>query len=157
FRRLGATRLIKANVRVVAASNRDLHKALEQGAFREDLYYRLQVFEIHIPPLRERRGDIPLLADAFLQEFGRSTGCSSARLTPEASDILLRYEWPGNVRQLHNALERAAILCQGGTIAPEHFSLRANRFANPRTDLSDVERRAVAQALRETGWNKSKA
>src|SRR3984893_17135386 len=123
FRRLGGTRLVKANVRVIAASNRDLQRAVAQGGFREDLFYRLQVFDIDIPPLRERRRDIPLLTDAFLQEFSRSTGCSSAGLSPEAREMLLGYEWPGNVRELHNALERAAILCEGGRITGEHLSL----------------------------------
>jgi transcriptional regulator with GAF, ATPase, and Fis domain len=159
FQRLGATRIVKANVRVIAASNRDLHSAVTEGRFREDLFYRLRVFDIYIPPLRERRGDIPLLTDAFLQSFSRSTGCSSAGLTQDAQDMLLQYEWPGNVRELHNALERAAILCEGGPITAEHLSLRGPGVAAPRrrTILPDVERRAIEQALHETAWNKSKA
>jgi transcriptional regulator with PAS, ATPase and Fis domain len=112
FRRLGGTRLVKANVRVIAASNRDLRQAVSDGSFREDLFYRLQVFDIRIPPLRERRGDIPLLADAFLREFERSSGCSSAGLTPDALATLVGHDWPGNVRELYNALERAVILCE---------------------------------------------
>ena len=157
FQRLGGTRLIKANVRVIAASNRDLSRAVAEGTFREDLYYRLQLFDIHIPPLRERRDDIPLLAEAFLREFNRSAGCSSAGMTGDAIALLMKYDWPGNVRQLHNALERAAILCQGGLIAPEHFSLRSDSLTAPRTNLTDVERHAIEQALRETDGNKSKA
>jgi len=159
FQRLGGTRVVKANVRVIAASNRDLQSAVTEGRFREDLFYRLRVFDIYIPPLRERRGDIPLLTDAFLQGFSRSTGCSSAGLTPDAQDMLLHYEWPGNVRELHNALERAAILCEGGPITVEHLSLRAPGFPAPRrrANLPDVERRAIEQALHETAWNKSKA
>src|SRR6266850_419835 len=149
FQRLGGTRLVKANVRVIAASNRDLQRAVADGRFREDLFYRLQVFDIRIPPLRERRRDIPLLIDAFLQEFNRSTGCSSAGLTPDALEILVGYEWPGNVRELHNALERAAILCEGGLITGEHLSLRAtNVVARERRNLSDVERQTIEQALR---------
>jgi DNA-binding NtrC family response regulator len=130
-----------------------------KGGFREDLFYRLQVFDIDIPPLRERRRDIPLLTDAFLQEFTRSSGCSSAGLSPEAQEMLLGYEWPGNVRELHNALERAAILCEGGLITGEHLSLGAARFVAPRgrRNLSDVERRTIEQVLRETDGNKSKA
>ena len=159
FQRLGGTRVVKANVRVIAASNRDLQSAVTEGRFREDLFYRLRVFDIHIPPLRERRGDIPLLTDAFLQGFSRSTGCSSAGLTADAQDTLLQYEWPGNVRELHNALERAAILCEGGPITAEHLSLRGPGVAAPRRRaiLPDVERRAIEQALHETAWNKSKA
>jgi transcriptional regulator with PAS, ATPase and Fis domain len=159
FRRLGGTRLVKANVRVIAASNRDLQQAVADGSFREDLFYRLQVFDIRIPPLRERRGDVPLLADAFLQEFARTTGCSSPGLTPDALESLLGHEWPGNVRELHNALERAAILCEGGPITAEHLSLRVSRVGAPRraARLSDVERRTIEQVLRETDGNKSRA
>src|SRR5713101_3277238 len=136
FRRLGGTRLVKANVRVIAASNRDLQRAVADGSFREDLFYRLQVFDIHIPPLRERRRDIPPLTDAFLQEFNRSTGCSSAGLSPGAREMLFGYEWPGNVRELHNVLERAAILCQGGLITVEHLSLRVTSFVTSRRPSS---------------------
>ena len=159
FQRLGGTRLIKANVRVIAASNGDLQRAVTEGSFREDLFYRLRVFDICIPPLRERRSDIPLLTDAFLQNFNRSTGCSSEGLTPDAREMLLTYEWPGNVRELHNALERAAILCEGGLITGEHLSLRAPSVvaSRPRPNLPDVERRAIEEALRESAWNKSKA
>jgi transcriptional regulator with PAS, ATPase and Fis domain len=158
FRRLGGTRLVKANVRVIAASNRDLQQAVADGSFREDLFYRLQVFDIRMPPLRERRGDIPLLAEGFLQEFSRATGCASAGLTPDALEVLVAYQWPGNVRQLHNALERAAILCEGGPITAEHLSIQASSVAAPRRpQLSDVERRTIEQVLRETDGNKSKA
>jgi transcriptional regulator with GAF, ATPase, and Fis domain len=159
FQRLGGTRVVKANVRVIAASNSDLRRAVAEGRFREDLFYRLQVFDIRIPPLRERRGDIPLLTDAFLQEFNRSTGCASAGLTPDALEMLLGYEWPGNVRELHNALERGAILCEGGLITGKHLSLRSSSVVAPRQppNLSDVERRTIEQVLRESDWNKSKA
>ena len=159
FRRLGGTRPVKANVRVIAASNRDLQRAVAEGSFREDLFYRLQVFDIRMPPLRERRGDIPLLIDAFLREFNRSTGCSSTGLTPDALEMLSGYEWPGNVRELHNALERAAILCQGGLITGEHFSLRFTSLVAPQrtSNLSDVERRTIEQVLHEADGNKSKA
>jgi transcriptional regulator with PAS, ATPase and Fis domain len=159
FRRLGGTRLVKANVRVIAASNRDLREAVSDGSFREDLFYRLQVFDIRIPPLRERRGDIPLLIDAFLQELERSTGRSSAGLTPDAQEMALGYDWPGNVRELHNALERAAILCEGGPITGKHLGLRDTRVVTPRErrNLSEVERRTIEHVLRETDGNKSKA
>ena len=159
FQRLGGTRLVKANVRVIAASNGDLQRAVADGSFRQDLFYRLQVFDIRMPPLRERRGDIPLLADAFLQEFNRSTGCASAGVTQDALEILLAYEWPGNVRELHNALERAAILCEGGLITREHLSLRSTSVVAPRQppNLPEVERRTIEQVLHESDWNKSKA
>jgi two-component system response regulator AtoC len=159
FLRLGGTRPVKANVRVIAASNRDLRRAVAEGRFREDLFYRLQVFDIRMPTLRERRGDIPLLIDAFLLELNRSTGCSSAGLTPDALEMLVGYEWPGNVRELHNALERAAILCQGGLITGEHLSLRSTSVVAPRLppNLSDVERQTIEQVLQESDWNKAKA
>jgi transcriptional regulator with PAS, ATPase and Fis domain len=159
FRRLGGTRPVKVNVRVIAASNRDLHRAVTDGSFREDLFYRLQVFDIRMPPLRERRRDIPLLIEAFLEDFNQSTGCSAAGLTPDALEMLLGYEWPGNVRELHNALERAAILCQGGLITVDHVSLRSTSVVASRRppNLSDVERRTIEQVLHESDGNKSKA
>jgi transcriptional regulator with PAS, ATPase and Fis domain len=159
FRRLGGTRLVKANVRVIAASNRDLRQAVSDGSFREDLFYRLQVFDIRIPPLRERRGDIPLLTDAFLREFERSSGCSSAGLTPDARAALIDHDWPGNVRELHNALERAIILCDGELITAEHLCLQVSSGVAPRRlpRLSDVERRTIEQVLSESEGNKSKA
>jgi transcriptional regulator with PAS, ATPase and Fis domain len=159
FRRLGGTRLVKANVRVIASSNRDLRRAVSDGSFREDLFYRLQVFDIRIPPLRERRDDIPLLADAFLQEFERSTGYSSLGLAPDARAALVGHDWPGNVRELHNALERAVILCDGELITAEHLSLQVSSVVAFRRQppLSDIERRTIEQALSESGGNKSKA
>jgi transcriptional regulator with GAF, ATPase, and Fis domain len=159
FLRLGGTRPVKANVRVIAASNRDLRRAVAEGRFREDLFYRLQVFDIRMPPLRERRGDIPLLIDAFLLELKRSRGTSSAGLTPGALEMLVGYEWPGNVRELHNALERAAILCQGGPITGEHLSLRSTSFVPRRLppNLPEVERQTIEQVLQESDWNKAKA
>ena len=159
FQRLGGTRLLKANVRVIAATNRELREAVACGAFREDLYYRLQVFDIRLPPLRERTRDIPLLAEAFLLDIGRSHGGPRAGLTPAASEVLVKYSWPGNVRELRNALERAAILCDGGMITPDHLSLHAEPIApasSPTTDLRTAERRAIEKALRETDGNKAK-
>jgi transcriptional regulator with PAS, ATPase and Fis domain len=158
FQRLGGTRLQKANVRVIAASNRDLRQAVEEGAFREDLYYRLQVFDIRIPPLRERASDIPLLAETFLRSLGRSWNCAPARLTPDATNALLAYAWPGNVRELQNALERGSILCDGGLIGPEHLSLRSDAMrAGSGTDLSAVERQTIERVLQAADGNKAKA
>src|SRR5438093_4897241 len=122
FTRLGGTRLLKANVRVIAATNRDLRKLVEQGNFREDLYYRLQVFDIHLPPLRERPGDILPLLEHFVQELGPVVlGRPAAGISREAREHFLAYGWPGNVRELRNAVERALILCEGGLINPEHL------------------------------------
>src|SRR5262249_47618030 len=162
FQRLGGTRLQKANVRVIAATNRDLRKAVERGDFREDLYYRIQVFEVHIAPLRERRSDVLVLSDAFLQEIAKSVGRPPAGLTREAKTVLLDHDWPGNVRELRNALERAAILCEGGLITAEHLSLRTVKRAapareEPTSNLGVVERETIEQVMRDTGWNKAKA
>jgi transcriptional regulator with PAS, ATPase and Fis domain len=159
FQRLGGTRSLKANIRVVAASNRDLRKAVDGGTFREDLFYRLQVFDIHIPPLRERRGDILPLSDAFLQDISKSFGRPPAGLTRDAREALLRYDWPGNVRELRNALERAAILAEGGLIDTAHLTLQgAGRTAQePTADLSTIERDTIAHVLQDTKWNKAKS
>ena len=164
FQRLGSTRPLKANVRVIAATNRDLKKAMERGDFREDLFYRLQVFDITLPPLRDRRRDILPLSEAFLQEIGQLFGRPPAGLTRDAKEALLGYHWPGNVRQLRNALERAAILCEGGLITVEHLSLDQGRPASATptgasspTDLNTVERDMIAQALAACAGNKSKA
>jgi transcriptional regulator with PAS, ATPase and Fis domain len=162
FSRLGGTKLHKANVRIIAASNRDLRSAVERGDFREDLFYRLQVFDIRLAPLRERKSDILLLSDAFLQEIAKSFGRPPAGLTRDAREALLEHDWPGNVRELRNALERAAILCEGGLISAQHLSLyRPSRpvqaAAAATTDLNIVERETIEAVMRELGGNKSKA
>jgi transcriptional regulator with GAF, ATPase, and Fis domain len=156
FQRLGAVRTLKANVRVVTATNRDLRKAVERGAFREDLYYRLHVFEIRIPPLRERKADLPLFADAFLKDIGRSLVSPPAGLADEAKAALFAHDWPGNVRELRNVLERAAILCEGGLITTEHLSLYSPPPATSpsTTNLGTLERQTIEQVLLETRWNK---
>ena len=143
FQRLGATRILKANIRVIAATNRDLRKAVERGDFREDLFYRLKVFDIVIPPLRERAADILPLSEALLQDIGKSFARPPAGLTRDAREALLRYHWPGNVRELRNALERAAILCEGGLIRAEHLALKpraSRRVRSPPTSARSSAR-----------------
>ena len=144
---------------MIAATNRDLRKAMERGAFREDLYYRLQVFEIEVPPLRDRKSDVLPLADAFLQDIARSFGRPPAGLTADAKHALLEYRWPGNVRELRNALERAAILSEGGLIAPQHLLLPTDQSGvrAETTDLNEVERQTIQQVMRKTHGNKSRA
>ncbi len=132
LQRLGSTRRLRADVRVIAATNRDLARAIERGTFREDLFYRLHVFGIRLPPLRERPADILPLSDAFLHDLGRSFGRPPAGISREARDALLTYAWPGNVRELRNVLERAAILCQGGLILADHLGLRDYPSESPR-------------------------
>jgi transcriptional regulator with GAF, ATPase, and Fis domain len=123
FQRLGGSLTVKADVRVVAATNRDPRLAMERGTLRDDLYYRLSVFEIALPPLRERPEDVLVLTQAFLEEIGRSVGRPAAGLSKDARDRLLAHRWPGNVRELRNAIERAVILCEGGLVTGEHLPI----------------------------------
>ena len=155
FLRLGGTRTVRVNVRVIAATNRDLDEAVAQGKFRADLYYRLNVFDIRIPPLRERRDDIVPLAAEFLREFAGA----AAGLTPEAMEALRRHEWPGNVRELRNVLERALIMCEGPFIDAKHLCLRARRDVplSSSTDLDTLEKYAIERAMRDAAGNKVRA
>jgi transcriptional regulator with PAS, ATPase and Fis domain len=155
FARLGGTRPLKANVRVIAATNLDLNDAVAEGRFRADLYFRLNVVDIHIPPLRERPEDIPMLAAGFLREFDQ-TG-RDLQMTAGAMDALLRYEWPGNVRELRNVIERATIMCDGASIRPEDLSLRSAAAHVDSTELEVIERRTIDRVMRETSGNKVQA
>jgi Nif-specific regulatory protein len=121
FDRLGGTETLKANVRLIAASNKDLEKAIADGTFREDLYYRLNVFPIFVPPLRERKSDLLLLADHFLETFSRAHNKHIKRISTPAIDMLMSYHWPGNVRELENTLERAVLVCDGHVIHAHHL------------------------------------
>jgi transcriptional regulator with PAS, ATPase and Fis domain len=157
IQRLGGTRMQKANVRVISASNRDLHQAVERGTFREDLYYRLKVFDLCLPTLRDRSTDIPLLAEHFLAEFAETASWRPARLSEGALDALLAHRWPGNIRELRNVLESAAILCDDGVIEMRHLPLQAVAAAPAASDdLAGIERRKIEDVLRRTDGNKSK-
>jgi len=170
FRRVGGVKEISVDVRVVAATNKDLRAAVDQGAFRKDLYYRLQVVTITIPPLRERREDIALLARHFLDHFSREFKKPLPRLSVAAERLLVQYEWPGNVRELRNVIERAMILVESGELTPgdlppEIAARRAEptreqpRFQIPATGvvLEDLEREFVRQALELTHGNQTHA
>ena len=170
FMRLGSTRLLRADIRVIAATNRDLHGAMQRGQFREDLYYRLGVFEIALPPLRERVTDILELADLFLKEIGDTVGRPPAGISPEAKDHLLGYSWPGNVRELRNAIERAVILADGAMIRSEHLPVTSPRVTATTMDtaptgplpaggvnLEAIERQLVIKALTQARHNKTRA
>src|SRR5467141_349342 len=161
FQRLGGTRVVKTNVRIIAATNRDLQQAMERGSFRHDLYYRLQVFTIRLPPLRERQADILPLAEAFLRAIGRAMGRPRVSLTPEATEALLSYTWPGNVRELRNALERAAIVCEDRAITAAQLSLaaprRSSQFDQADVNLDALQRRTIARVLDQVRGNKSQA
>ena len=155
FERLGSSRTQKVDVRMVTATNQDLFDRVQEGEFRRDLYYRLNVFPIRIPPLRERKDDIPLLANHFAQKFAFKMGKEIGAIEKEALNSLLDYEYPGNVRELENLIERAVILSSDGILRVE-FLEPANESktpdsANTRT-LEDFERRFILQTLSETGW-----
>ncbi len=171
FTRLGSTRLQRVDIRVIAATNRDLHAAMRRGEFREDLYYRLGVFEIALPPLRDRREDILELADSFLEEIGESVGRPAAGISGDAKDQLIAYGWPGNVRELRNAIERAVILADGGYIRSEHLPVTSPRqasvggsdmpsstaFPAGGVNLEAIERSLVVKALSQARHNKTRA
>jgi transcriptional regulator with PAS, ATPase and Fis domain len=174
FQRLGGTRTIRADARVIAATNRDPRPAMERGLLREDLYYRLSVFEIALPPLRERPDDILLLADAFLNDVAASVGRPAAGISEDARDQLVRHAWPGNVRELRNAIERAVILCEGGLVTSEHLPIAiatsprpapqhaptvptATAFPAGGVSLEAIERDLIRQALSSAKNNKSQA
>jgi transcriptional regulator with GAF, ATPase, and Fis domain len=168
FQRLGGSRTIRADVRVIAATNREPRAAMERGSLREDLYYRLSVFEIALPPLRQRREDILVLADAFLQEVGASVGRPAAGLSEDARERLLGHTWPGNVRELRNAIERAVILCEGGLVTGEHLPITivppppavarsSGVFPAEGLQLEAIERDLIQKALAAARNNKSHA
>ena len=157
FLRLGGTRAVRANVRVIAATNRDLDDAVARGRFRADLYYRLNVFDIYIPPLRQRPEDIPALVAGFLREFDR-TADRGLDITSEAMDALLHHDWPGNVRELRNVIERATILCEGEAIGPEDLALRsASPAQGDSNDLEVIEQRTIERVMRDANGNKMEA
>jgi Nif-specific regulatory protein len=164
--RLGGTRPIRVDVRVIAATNRDLEKAIHEGTFREDLFYRLNVISCTLPPLRERREDIPLLASHFAGRFSRKLGRKVAGFTPEARACLQRYPWPGNVRELSNAVERAVVLGEDDLIHPEDLPetvLEAVPTAGrvpvtPYHDtVNEAKRRSILGAVEKAGGNLTKA
>ena len=161
FQRVGSNRELHSNARIFAATNRDLEKEVEAGRFREDLFYRLNVMEIFIPPLRERREDILPLAMHFARLFTKA----EVRFASAVIRCLEQYRWPGNVRELRNAMERAALLSHGELILPEHLPARIRQAATDSVEetatqtnrLEDIERQAILQTLREHGFNRSEA
>ncbi|MEK6696708.1 MAG: sigma 54-interacting transcriptional regulator [Candidatus Deferrimicrobiota bacterium] len=159
FERVGGEETIEANVRVLAATNRDLRRGVEEGRLREDLYYRLNVFSIHMPPLRERKEDIPLLSRHFLKKFCLKEGKKIQEISSEAMKALMDYNWPGNVRQLENALSYAVIISQEETIKRKHMPpfLKETGGEPARISLSENERGLILQALEESNWNKHDA
>jgi transcriptional regulator with GAF, ATPase, and Fis domain len=167
FQRVGGTVTLQADVRLIAATNRDLSQAVARGAFREDLFYRLNVFSVHLPPLCERGDDVLLLARHFVREVGLRLGKGGRELSPDAQAALQAHPWPGNVRELENAIERALILAEGPVLTADHLGLRgagADRIGGrihegkpEPAPLAEIERRAILAALEETHGNKTRA
>jgi DNA-binding NtrC family response regulator len=167
-RRVGGTHEINVDVRVVAATNRDLRAMVSDGRFRDDLYYRINVLSIDVPPLRERREDIPVLIDFFLKKHTRNTSRLVRGLTTDTKKLMLDYSWPGNVRQLESAIERAILLCEGDLITVEDLPLEVRQEASPAAQgafklppegisFEDVERDLIMQAMEQTDYNITKS
>ncbi len=173
FERVGGTETLKVDARIVASTNADLQSAVAERRFREDLYYRLNVITIHLPPLRERRGDVPLLAEHFLQRFAAKNDRPALAFSREALDAMSNHDWPGNVRELENAVERAVVLGRGEVLSAEDLPASVARGGSAGEEgaasdaplisvevgatLADVERRVILETLRHTGGDKSAA
>jgi two-component system response regulator PilR (NtrC family) len=171
FMRLGGMETIKVDARIIAATNCDLKEMVDEGHFREDLYYRLHVINIFLPPLRERKDDVPLLVHHFLEKYAKENSRPDLELTPEALDVLMDYHWPGNVRELENVIERAVVLSPGARIGteliPEHVrtpqGFRIPRFVVPPEGISfkdvvtNVEKRLIESTLEAAGGVQKRA
>ncbi|MDP4117543.1 MAG: sigma-54 dependent transcriptional regulator, partial [Bacteroidota bacterium] len=161
FSRVGGNEVIYSDFRVIAATNENLEEAVKQGRFREDLYYRLNVFTLFVPPLRDRLEDIPILANHFLSKFANSMNKKITAISDEALDFLIRYNWPGNVRELENAIERAVVVTRTDTIQIEDLPFQINNPANPFNNddrsLAALEKRHIAITLNNLNWNISRS
>jgi len=157
FMRVGGNDTIHSNFRVISATNEDLEKLVKEGKFREDLFYRLNVFSIHIPPLRERRSDIPILAYFFLNKLASAMNKTISKISDEAMDFITKYDWPGNVRELENAIERAVVIGKGEEILVEHLPFQRSVIEQPESKkLSAIEKRHILKILLENNWNISR-
>lgn len=166
FHRIGGTNQVRVNVRFIAATNRDLKAAVRAGSFREDLYYRLNVFPITLPPLRERRNDLPILIEHFLKRFSKTGREAGLSIDDQARKALSEYSWPGNIRELENVLARAVILCRNNTICPEHLGLQPAEVLLSESDPTALPYYAAMEryshlvlfnALKRAEWNQTKA
>ncbi len=165
FQRLGSSKVLKADIRLVAATNKDLEKAVKNQSFREDLYYRLNVFPIYLPPLRKRRTDVLLLAEYFLEKYAQDNNKEINRISTPAIDLLMQYHWPGNVRELQNCIERAVLICDGSAIQSIHLpptlqtseSTLSEHPLSLATAVENFERELIIDALKKNNGNQTKA
>ncbi|MBI4522582.1 MAG: sigma-54-dependent Fis family transcriptional regulator [Deltaproteobacteria bacterium] len=159
FQRVGGTKTLKTDVRIIACTNRNLEKEIAKGSFRQDLFYRLCVVHIHIPPLRDRKDDIPLLVEYFVKRLSLKMGKKIEGVSRHAMDAMTAYPWPGNIRELENALERGMIMASGPVIRPEDLPLAAAAGAenDGLTTLEELEKKLIERTLAECNWNKSLA
>jgi Nif-specific regulatory protein len=167
FVRVGGVKTIACDVRIVAATNKNLKKAIESGEFREDLYYRLNVFPVHLPPLRDRREDIPLLVEHYVDRNAREFGWPRPQVTSESMELLCAYRWPGNIREMRNVMERAVLLCDTGKITPENLPKEIAgkpmggeaeaEVGETSSALEGYEKAMIVRALEEAEWNQTKA
>jgi two-component system response regulator HydG len=168
FEPLGSTRTMKVDVRVIAATHKDLEKEVREGRFREDLFYRLNVVPVSIPPLRERKEDLPSLAVHFLSFYGEKNRKELKEISPKALDLLIRYDWPGNIRELENCIERAVIVARGQMITPADLPPQIQALSRGKEEdqgiffpsglsLQDAEKALILKTLEDTGGNRSRA
>jgi DNA-binding NtrC family response regulator len=159
FFRVGGVRPIEADLRILSATNRELGQAIEERSFRQDLYYRLNVITIHVPPLRERKEDIPLLANHFLRRFSKEMNKPFDKISREALDEMMLYDWPGNVRELENAIERAVVIGRGRTVNVEYLPFYEGQAAYTPKDgsLREVEKAHIIQIIEDSSWNITRA
>ena len=168
FERVGSNKTLTADVRVVAATNKDLEAMVKAGTFREDLYFRLKIVELYLPPLRDRMEDVPLLAKGFLREFAKENAKSVADFTADALEMLLNHRWPGNVRELRSAIESAVVMCRGERIASRDLPRTVRSELAPTTDpgrflakndltVKEAEKQLIIRALKETNGNRTLA
>jgi len=168
FERVGDTKTMRVNVRIIAATNRNLEEAISRGSFREDLFYRLNVITIEVPPLRDRKADIPALIQHFLKIFNQKTKRNIKTISKQAMKAIMEYNWPGNVRELENFLERAVVLTQGEIldvgVFPDNFAKTIENASAEFTSASalkevlrEPEKKIIVRALEQVGWNRKKA
>jgi transcriptional regulator with GAF, ATPase, and Fis domain len=155
--RVGSSHPIHVDFRCIAATNKDVHQLVEAGRFRPDLFYRLNVFPIHLPPLRERKGEIPILVDHFVRKFAASMNKKITRVSPSALALLDRYQWPGNIRELENAIERAMVVAQEPELREQDFALRMPVQEHAARTLEDVEKAHILEVLEECKGNQTVA